>query len=105
MRSAVPRRGEPQCALLRSLFAWAVKAKYIETSPATDLEKPHNEKPRQRVLSEDEIRAFGSFHQHGLSLRRARLAAADARPAERRDRCHGVAQLDLDRGVWRLPAP
>lgn len=106
----IEERGSPVVAnrnvrLLRSLFTWAVKARYIETSPANDLEKPHEEKPRQRALSEDEIRVvwaafttmgypFGVLGQLLLMLgqRRGEIAAMS------------WSQLDLDRGVWRLPA-
>jgi integrase len=106
----IEERGSPVVAnrnvrLLRSLFAWAVKAKYIETSPATDLEKPHDEKPRQRALSEDEIRrVWVAFINIGYPF--GVLGRLLLMLGQRRGETAAMAwsQLDLNRAVWRLPA-
>ena len=91
----IDARGSPVVAnrnvrLLRQLFAWAVKGKYLVASPAIDLEKPYEERPRQRALSPDEIRlVLASFHCHGLSVRDGRQVVAAAGPTGRGGR-HGA---------------
>jgi integrase len=106
----IEKRGSPVVAnrnvrLLRRLFAWAVKAKYIETSPATELEKPHDEKPRQRALSDDEIRlVWAAFIAIGYPF--GVLGRLLLMLGQRRGETAAMAwsQLDLDQGVWGLPA-
>lgn len=45
-------------AYVKTFFAWAVGRDMIESSPAALVKKPAKEKPRDRVLSNDEIRWF-----------------------------------------------
>jgi integrase len=44
-------------ALLSKLFRWAVAQGYLESNPTADLPKPMREQARERVLTDDEIRA------------------------------------------------
>jgi integrase len=90
--------------LLKRLGAWAVKAKYLQANSFADLERVHKEQPRQRWLTEDEIgKVWPAFEQMGypfgtigqllllLGARRGEVASMK------------WAQLDLQRGLWRLP--
>ena len=43
--------------LVRRIFTWAVGEDLVPTSPCVGLHKPAEEKPRERTLSSDEIRA------------------------------------------------
>ncbi|MHB8887153.1 MAG: tyrosine-type recombinase/integrase, partial [Methylovirgula sp.] len=45
-------------AYLKKFFAWAVDQDLIEASPAAAIKKPSKENKRDRVLTEDEIRAI-----------------------------------------------
>lgn len=45
-------------SLLSKLFRWAVSQDYLPANPASDLPKLAKETGRERVLTEDEIRAF-----------------------------------------------
>jgi integrase len=45
-------------ALLHAILGWASGTGRIEANPAAGLPRPFEEKPRERVLSEDEIRAI-----------------------------------------------
>lgn len=44
-------------ALLSKLFGWCVERGILEQSPAVGVKKPHKERSRDRVLSDDEIKA------------------------------------------------
>ncbi len=56
-------RGSPgmanvTAAVVRKLFAWAVQEEILEASPAYMVQNPAPRKPRQRVLTDREIRGF-----------------------------------------------
>jgi integrase len=84
---------------VRAMFNWAVRRGLLDTSPATLVERPTAEKPRERTLGAEEIRAlwphfgalgypFGPFFQLALvtGQRRdevARMRWADIDTAER----------------------
>jgi integrase len=90
-------------SLIRRMYNWAVERGIIETNPAAGIKPPHREHPRDRILSDDEIRAlwaawdimgypFGTIQKLLLltAQRRGEVAAM------RWD------QLHLDQGIWRL---
>lgn len=45
-------------AHMRKFFGWLVERDYLEHSPADHIKKPFNERPRERVLSDDELRSI-----------------------------------------------
>lgn len=47
-------------ALLHAILKWAAGTGRIDSNPAENLPRPFGEKPRERVLSDDEIRAIWS---------------------------------------------
>jgi integrase len=90
-------------SLIRRLYNWGMERGIVEANPAARIKRPHREHPRDRILSEDELRAlwcawdtmgypFGTIQQLLLltAQRRGEVAAM------RWD------QLDLERGIWRL---
>jgi integrase len=90
--------------LLRRLFRWAVKSKYIVTDPAVELEQPHEEKPRQRALvDEAEIKqVWQAFTAMGYPF--GTLGQLLLLLGQRRGEVAGLkwSDLDLDQAVWRL---
>lgn len=45
-------------AHMKKFFSWLVERDYLEHSPADHIKKPYSEKPRDRVLSDEEIKAI-----------------------------------------------
>jgi site-specific recombinase XerD len=52
-----PVMGNRVFEVTRRLYTWAIGKDLVETSPCVGLSKPSPETQRDRVLSEDEIRA------------------------------------------------
>jgi integrase len=90
---------------VRKLFAWSLERDIVATSPAAGVRPVAKETSRDRVLSDDELRAFwhataalaepwGSFFRV-LALTGQRLGeVAGMRWSD----------VDLDRALWTLPA-
>jgi integrase len=92
-------------ANVRRMFSWAVERGILEASPAAGVRAPGQERARDRVLTDAEVRAF--------------LRACDALgepfgplllllllTGQRRDEVAALpwAELDLGAALWRLPA-
>ena len=86
------------------MCGWAVERGIIETSPCDKLKAPAPEQPRDRVLSNEELRvAWAAFKRTGwpfgpmahlLVLTGARLReVAEAKWSE----------IDLDKAIWTIP--
>lgn len=45
-------------ATVRKMFSWALKRDIVELNPASNLDKPYRESPRDRHLSDEEIKAL-----------------------------------------------
>jgi integrase len=84
---------------------WAVEREWIEVNPATAIKKRRLEKARDRVLSNDEIRAVWRAAD-GLTEPRRALVKAWVLTGQRRDevRCMTWSEVDLKGAVWHLPA-
>jgi integrase len=91
-------------AVLSAFFGWAKGKRYVAVNPCTDLERPAEEKARDRVLSDDELRkvwlAAGELgHPHAgivwllILTGQRRGEIADLRWSE----------IDLDERVIHLP--
>lgn len=91
-------------AVVRGLFNWAISRGLIERSPAAGVKAPGDEVARDRVLSEDELRAvwqaasetpypFGPFLQLLILT------------AQRRDEVAGLRRSEIDEAaaMWTLP--
>ena len=93
-------------AAMKSLCTWAVERDFLDANPAAGIRRPSPEKSRDRVLSEDEIRALwealpGARHMTENTRTALKLILLLAqRPGE----VCGLewSELDLARGWWEL---
>jgi integrase len=91
-------------ARLRALFNWAIGKDRIMVSPAARMSLPTQERARDRVLSDDELRWFWqACGEIGWPF--GPLAKLLLLTAQRRDEVAGMtwAEVDLDREVWTIP--
>jgi integrase len=129
------KRGSPIAAnrtleVIRKMFNWGIKHDWLDANPAAQIEKPGVEQSRDRVLTDDEIRALwgllGRFpstaEKQAPGRKRAKRGAAGAfcpvsptfadiqklrlLTAERGGEIVRMrwADLDLDRAWWTIPA-
>ena len=90
---------------VRKLFAWSLERDIVATSPAAGVRPVAKETSRDRVLSDDELRAFwkatGELAEPWRSFFRV-LALTGQRLGE----VAGMrwSDVDLDRALWTLPA-
>jgi integrase len=84
---------------------WAVEREYLDTSPAAAIKKRKIEASRDRVLSDDELRAIWRAAA-ALSEPSRSLVKAWILTGQRRDevRCMMWSEIDLGRALWSLPA-
>jgi len=101
-------------ALLHRIFTWGIERDIVARNPGAGAPRPGAENPRDRVLTEDEIRAFWKATESGDSddmmastmstFWRLRLVTAQ-RGVEVRDmRWLDLSDLDRDPTVWTIPA-
>jgi integrase len=114
---ALLRRGSPSEANhvfwdLRTMFRWAVKRGDLDHSPTSDMDKPGDVVTRDRVLTDDEIRALWNGLPEWLVGSRTCTRTTCARilrlclvTGQRLGEVAGMrrAELDLERRLWRLP--
>jgi integrase len=92
---------------LRTFFAWAVAHDLITADPTTGVIKPAKEKPRDRVLDDDELRAFwaatGEIPAGGVAW--GALFRVLLLTGQRRSEVAGMQwdELDLDNRFWQIP--
>ena len=109
MDGAIERGASYQANRLRSnlskLFSWCMERGIIETSPVAGTKPPSREQPRDRVLSDDEIRSvlrvcakepypFGQFVPLLLATAQRRGEVSQMK----------WGQVDLDAKQWVIPA-
>lgn len=92
-------------AAVRRMFGWAVERGIIDVSPVNGIRAPAPETARDRVLSNDELRAFlhacDSIGDPFAPIVRLLLLTG-----QRRDEVASAkwVEMDLGDGLWRLPA-
>jgi integrase len=90
--------------LLGGFFAWCLARDLINVSPCNGVARPHAEKSRERVLSDDEVRtvwiAAGEQPIFGPMVRL--LVLTGARRNEVADMRR--SELDLTNRIWTIPA-
>src|SRR5262249_45581054 len=97
-------RANRTLAALSKLFNWLVARDALTFSPVTGVEPPHKEEVRDRVLTNDELRALWFACEHEGALGQAiRLLALTG---TRRNECGRMRleEIDEDRRLWILPA-
>ena len=90
--------------LLKALLSWCVKRSILEVNAAAGVDLPHRERPRERTLNEDEIRAaWSAFTTMGYPV--GDLARLLLLTGARRSEWAGAAwgEIDFERQLWRLP--
>jgi integrase len=87
----------------RRLYTWAIGKDLVETSPCLGLSKPGVETQRDRVLSEDEIRAVWSAcdAEPGIIADAFRLMLVTA---QRRGEVLSMRWQDVNGAWWTIPA-
>lgn len=92
-------------AILRRCYGWCTERNIVETSPVAGTKPPSREQPRDRVLTDDEIRAvlrvcakepypFGQFVPLLLATAQRRGEVSQMK----------WSQVDLDAKQWVIPA-
>ena len=91
-------------AALRKLFNWSIARDIISASPCHLVQAPIKETRRDRVLSEDEIRAFWSACE-ALRYPFGPLFKLLLVTAQRREEVASMrwSDLDLQKAMWMLP--
>jgi integrase len=84
---------------------WGIEREWLEVNPAAVIKKRKLETSRNRVLSNDELRAIWQAAET-LSEPRRSLVRALVLTGQRRDevRCMARSELDLKAALWHLPA-
>jgi integrase len=105
---AIVDRGSPiaanrTLALVRKMFNFAVSRGYLEASPAAALERPSEERARERVLLPREMRSLwaglaGELVQVRVAIRVLLLTA------QRSGEVLALRWSDIEEGVWQLKA-
>ena len=92
-------------ASLRSFFNWALRRGLIEATPSSLVERPGEEVQRDRTLATDEIRDVWELAPM-LGYPLSAFFRAALLTGQRRSEVAGMrwADVDLDAGVWTLPA-
>jgi integrase len=87
----------------RRLYTWAIGKDLVETSPCVGLSKPSPETQRDRVLTEEEIRAVwaGCDAEPGIIADAFRLMLVTA---QRRGEVLSMRWQDVDGSWWTIPA-
>jgi integrase len=90
-------------SITRKLFGWAVEQEIIEVSPFAGLKAPAEEKSRDRILTDQELRAVwqavGQMEAYGVLVRLLILTG------QRRGEIAGLtwSEVDLDKQLISLP--
>jgi integrase len=94
-------------ARLRTFFAWCVSQDLMTANPTIGVIKPAKEKPRDRILGDDELRAFwvatGNVPVGGVAW--GAMFRLLLLTGQRRGEVAGMqwSELDLDNRVWQIP--
>ena len=90
-------------AALSALYSWAIGSGLVEMSPVVGTLKQAEERPRERVLTDAELRAIWHASKDDAHGRITRLLMLTA---QRREEVGGVSDDEIDYGaaVWTLPA-
>ena len=91
-------------AAVRKLFNWAIGRDIIEASPIVGIERPGEEKSRDRVLTDGEIRELWNA-AGALGYPYGHLAKALLLTGQRRGEVAGMrrAEIDSKERVWTIP--
>jgi integrase len=103
--SSKPVQANRVHAVVRKLFRWAVDEEIISSSPCQGIARVAEEKDRERVLSDQELRrVWLAAEQMGFAF--GDVIKVLLLTAQRRNEVSQMewSELDLDRAIWTLPA-
>jgi integrase len=92
--------------IMRAMFSWAVGRGDLDRNPMEKMPKPDDYTPRDRTLSEAEIKAFWDGISDACEIKSvARILKLCLATAQRVGEVAGMAraELDLEAGTWRIP--
>lgn len=89
-------------AALRKLFNWALERDLVETNPCDRVKPPSSEKSRDRVLSDDELRALWLAADE-LAWPFGRHLQMLILTGQRRDEVAGMKWREISGETWTLP--
>ena len=102
-------RGSPGMAnrvftVVRALFNWAIGRDILERSPCAGLSQPSQSRSRDRVLSDDELRAV-IFAARQAGRPYGAIVELLALTGQRRNEVASMRwqELDLDKTLWTIP--
>jgi integrase len=103
-RKDTPVQANRLLALIRKMFNWGISHGYVDVNPCYRIEMPSAESARDRVLSDDELRALWS----AMAQTRGNVPHVFAVRILTAQRGGEVCKmrwehLDLDEGWWSLP--
>ncbi|HUD41979.1 MAG TPA: tyrosine-type recombinase/integrase [Dokdonella sp.] len=101
-----PVRANRVLAVLRKLFNWALEREIVETSPCAGVKPPGTERSRERVLTDEEIRAFwNGLPASGLSETAQAALRLQLLTACRIGEAVGAewSEIDLRKRQWLIP--
>jgi integrase len=92
-------------AAVKKLFAWCVDRGTIEINPVAGLKAPAKEVSRDRVLTDDELRAYWAAAK-GEGFPFAQFAQLLLLTAQRRGEVAGMCwtEINFENAVWTIPA-
>jgi integrase len=90
---------------LRAIFAYAIERELVTVNPVVGVSKRKVEIPRDRTLTAQELIALWRAFDNLPELAQAYFRVVLLTGARRNEvRCMAWSELDLDAGMWRLPA-
>jgi len=92
--------------IMRAIFSWAVGRGDLDQNPMEKMPKPEDNNPRERTLSETEIKTFWGGISDACEIKAvARILKLCLVTAQRVGEVAGMAraELDLEAGTWKIP--
>lgn len=103
MDAGHPYAANRRLAALSKMFSWAVERGMVDGSPCAGIGKPGDEKFRDRILSDDEMRLLLlACNQVGGLV--GDFVKFLAYTAQRRNECAGLMWKEVDGDLWTIPA-
>ena len=99
-----PTAANRNLGLLRQIFRFAVQRDMIQSSPCEAIDQPAKERPRERVLSEEEIRTvWNKLPTVGVSKRLELILRFCLATAQRRGEVINAKKDEFDGDWWTIP--
>lgn len=91
--------------VIRKFLSWSVEQGWIDANPSLGISRPVVERPRSRVLSDDELKAFWTALPK-VSRQAQACFKLLLLTGQREMEVVGMRwpEIDLERGLWTLPA-